>query len=205
MKDTGNQLIKTKIDKTKITDTGTETIKEGLTDIRYADNTRKVVLNTARSTVKAGYAVKNMPRETRSQVNRIKNNAKKAREAAKKTADVVKKVLTSTYEHTSSMYTCLEIYTYDGGTISGSGYADIYDGMWRLTYSIGSDAYAEIDWDNFYLTVSTVYCDNPNHCYICGNVYNHSIETVMQEAGFDEDEREIYEIYLAQIETINEG
>lgn len=91
VKDTGNQLIKTKIDKSKITDTGTETIKEGLTDIRYADNTRKAVLNTARSTVKAGYAVKNMPRETRSQVNRIKNNAKKAREAAKKTADVVKK------------------------------------------------------------------------------------------------------------------
>lgn len=57
-KDTGQQLLKTKIDKSKITDTGSEAIKQGLTDLRYVDNARKAVVNTARTTAKAGYAVK---------------------------------------------------------------------------------------------------------------------------------------------------
>ena len=49
-KDTGQQLLKTKIDKSKITDTGSEAIKQGLTDLRYVDNARKAVVNTALST-----------------------------------------------------------------------------------------------------------------------------------------------------------
>lgn len=108
-----------------------------------------------------------------------------------------------TYEHASSMYTYLEIYMLEGGTISGSGYADVSGGMWSITYTISTDAYVQIDWDEFYLTVSTVYCNNSNHCYMYGGVYNYDIETVMQKAGFDDEEREIFEIYLAQIEAIN--
>ncbi len=94
-KDTGQQLFKTQIDKSKITDTGTETIKQGLTEMRYVDNARKAVLNTARTTVKAGYAVKNMPKDTRVQVRNIKKNAKRTAQAAKKTAAVIKKIFTS--------------------------------------------------------------------------------------------------------------
>lgn len=93
--DAGNQLLKTKIDKSKITDTGTETVKQGITEIRYIDNARKAVLNTARTTAKAAVAVKNMPRDTRVQVKKIKKNAKRTMEAAKKTAVVLKKVFTS--------------------------------------------------------------------------------------------------------------
>lgn len=93
--DAGNQLLKTKIDKSKITDTGTETVKQGITEIRYIDNARKAVLNTARTTAKAAVAVKNMPRDTRVQVKKIKKNAKRTMEAAKKTAAVLKKVFTS--------------------------------------------------------------------------------------------------------------
>lgn len=93
--DAGNQILKTKIDKSKITDTGTETIKQGITEIRYLDNTRKAVLNTARTTAKAAIAVKNMPRDTRVQVKKIKKNAKRTMEFAKKTAAVLKKVFTS--------------------------------------------------------------------------------------------------------------
>lgn len=63
--------------------------------MRYVDNARKAVLNTARTTVKAGYAIKNMPKDTRVQVRNIKKNAKRTAEAAKKTAETVKKVLTS--------------------------------------------------------------------------------------------------------------
>lgn len=94
-KDTGQQLLKTQIDKSKITDTGTETIKQGLTEMRYVDNARKAVLNTARTTVKAGYAIKNMPKDTRVQVRNIKRNAKRTAQAAKKTAAVIKKIFTS--------------------------------------------------------------------------------------------------------------
>lgn len=63
--DAGNQLLKTKIDKSKITDTGAETVKQGITEIRHIDNARKAVLNTARTTVKAAVVIKNMPRDTR--------------------------------------------------------------------------------------------------------------------------------------------
>lgn len=93
--DAGNQLLKTKIDKSKITDTGTETVKQGITEIRYIDNARKAILNTARTTAKAAVAVKNMPRDTRVQVKKIKKNAKRTIEAAKKTAAVLKRVFTS--------------------------------------------------------------------------------------------------------------
>lgn len=94
-KDTGRQLLKTQIDKSKITDTGTETIKQGLTEMRYVDNARKAVLNTARTTVKAGYAIKNMPKDTRTRVQRIKKNTERAKAAAKKAAFVLKKIFNS--------------------------------------------------------------------------------------------------------------
>jgi len=93
--DAGNQLLKTKIDKSQITDTGTETVKQSITEIRHIDNARKAVLNTARTTAKAAVAVKNMPRDTRVQVKKIKKNAKRTMEVAKKTAAVLKKVFTS--------------------------------------------------------------------------------------------------------------
>ncbi len=93
--DAGNQLLKTKIDKSKITDTGTETIKQGITEIRYLDNARKAVLNTARIASKAAVAVKNMPRNTRAEMKRIKKNAERAKEVAKKTAIIIKKIFTS--------------------------------------------------------------------------------------------------------------
>lgn len=94
-RDTGQQLLKTQIDKSKITDTGTETIKQGLTELRYVDNARKAVLNTARTIVKAGYAVKNMPKDTKAQVKRIRKNAERTAKVAKKTAEIIKKIFTS--------------------------------------------------------------------------------------------------------------
>ncbi len=93
--DAGNQLLKTKIDKSKITDTGTETVKQGITEIRYIDNARKAVLNTARTTAKAAVAVKNMPRDIRVKMKRIKKNAKRTKDAAVKVFTVVRKALTS--------------------------------------------------------------------------------------------------------------
>lgn len=398
--DTGQQLLKTKIDKSKITDTGTEAIKQGITDLRYADNARKAVLNTARTTVKAGYAVKNMPKDTKAQVQRIKKNAQRAKKASQKTAVVIKKILTSkvgliiilavilllliiillnglitvicatvsglfswmfpdgdtsdttvqnnistyisqiqqcetdvqaeidaivnglapeyrydgtqidglnkfgnsdlqlvdynavlavlatrkfqkvldngtadftfteeeirnavemfysfsyyyeydycpawdcsidencllslsdgsfyvtsnvynteygvyeitfegpTYEHASSMTNDLEIYMIDGGTITGSWICSVYSGTWSTTYNFTPELYSQIDWNNVYLTVTTIYCNNPNHCYLYGQVVNYGLETVMRKANFNDEQREIYEIYLTQIETVTGG
>ena len=393
-KDTGHQLLKTKIDKSTVTDTGTETIKQGLTELRYADNARKAVLNTARSSVKAGYAVKNMPKNTRAQVQRIKKNAQRAKKAAQKAGEVIRKVLTSktgliillilalllivvlllggiissicsaigslfswmapdgdtseeavknnissyiseiqqcetdiqaeidaivngldpeyrydgsqidglnqfgssdlqiadynavlavlatqkyqkvldggtedfsfteeeirnavelfytfnyryeydycpdwdcskdencllslsaggfsvskimfnsqsgsyevtfqgpTYTHVSNMTSSLEIYTTNGGTITGSWQCNADNGTWTTTYNFTPELFTQIDWNNVYLTVTTIYCNNPNHCYLYGEVINYDIETVLQKAGFDEEEKELYEIYYAQI------
>lgn len=93
--DAGNQLLKTKIDKSKITDTGTETVKQGITEIRHINNARKAVLNTTRTTAKAAVAVKNMPSDTRVQIKKIKKNAKRTKDAAVKVFTVVRKALTS--------------------------------------------------------------------------------------------------------------
>ncbi len=396
-KDTGNQLLRTQIDKSKITDTGTEAIKQGLTYARYADNARKAVQNTARGTIKTAYAVKNLPKNTVKKAKSIQKNAKRTTEAAKKTASVVVKAVTSkvgiiiilaallilliimllnglvtmvvsaigslfswmfpdgdtsdttitnnistyisqiqsreaavqseidsiitslspeyrydgtqimglnvfgnrdlqpydynavlavlatqkfqsvidgntedfhftedeinnalemfynfnyyykydycpdwncsidedcllslsagsftvtgteyrperdlyavtmegpTYTHCESLYTELEVYMIDGGTIGGSGYASLDNGTWTMTYTFTPDLYEQIDWENFYLTVDTVYCNNPNHCYLYGSVVNYSEETVMRKANFNEDQREIYEVYCEQIQVM---
>ena len=403
VKDTGAQLLKTKIDKSTVTDTGTETLKQGATELRYLDNARKAVLNTARTTTKAGYAIKNMPRNTRIQAKKIKRTAKKTVESTKKAAAIIKKILTSktglivllviigllllvvlltgiisaicgmvgglfgwlcpdggdtstdtlksnvstyiskiqdcetdiqgeidaivnglsceyrydgsqidglnkfgnsdlritdynavlavlatqkyktirdngtedfhfteeeirnavkmfysfdyhydydycpdwdcsidencllslsagsfqissivysynsnggyyaitlqgpTYEHASSLFTQIVIYMLDGGTISGSGYADVSNGTWSITYNIGADAYNNIDWENFYITATTVYCNNPNHCYLYGEVVNNSIETVMHKCGFTDEECSIYKAYYEQISLLTGG
>lgn len=392
--DTGNHLLKTKIDKSTITDTGTESMKQGLTELRYADNTRKAVQNTARGTIKTAAAIRNMPAETKAQVQRIRRNVQKARAAAKKSADVIRKVLTSkaglivigaalaivliimlanglitvlvsavtslfswmfpdgdstdtvvqdnissyisqihaiqsekqaeideivnglspeyrydgtvitglnrygnnriepyddhailavlavqkfhsiadasttdfhftddeireaveqfynfsyryeydycpdrnckfdsncllslasgsfyisqinydiasdtyavtlngtTYSQASRFFTRLEIYMADGGKIIGSAYAGVSGGTWQITYNIGGGGYRAIDWNNFYLIVDTTYCNNPNHCYLYGEVENLSEEAVLNKAEFTEDEWEIFEIYKAQI------
>ncbi|MBR5090556.1 MAG: hypothetical protein IK093_14090 [Ruminiclostridium sp.] len=94
-KDTGQQLIRTKIDKSTVTDTGTEAIKQGLTEIRYVDNARKAVLNTARTTVKAGRAIKNMPKNTKKRVKKIKKTAKRTKNAIVAVAKVIGKIITS--------------------------------------------------------------------------------------------------------------
>ncbi len=94
-KDTGQQLIRTKIDKSTVTDTGTEAIKQGLTEIRYVDNARKAVLNTARTTVKAGRAIKNMPKNTKKRVKKIKKTAKRTKNAIVTAGKIIAKIVTS--------------------------------------------------------------------------------------------------------------
>ena len=93
--DTGQRLLKTKIDKSTTTDTGTESIKQGLTELRHADNARKAVQNTARDSIWAVNAVRTMPQETREQIQRMRREAQLAREAVRKTADGMKRLLSS--------------------------------------------------------------------------------------------------------------
>lgn len=95
VKDSGTQLLRTKIDQSTVTDTGSEAIKQGVTSIQHMDNVRKGVINTARTSVKAGYAMKNMPRNTRIQVKRIKKNTPRTVKAIKKIGSLLVKVVMS--------------------------------------------------------------------------------------------------------------
>ncbi|MCR4759743.1 MAG: hypothetical protein K5705_05670, partial [Oscillospiraceae bacterium] len=394
---TGTSLLKTKIDKSTTTDTGSEAIKQGLTDLRYADNTRKALQNTARGSIKATRAIRNMPRETRAQMQRIRKRARKTGQAAKKSADTVRRVLSTkagriialgglavflsvfllnglltvivsaaaslfswlapdddtadttmqsnirtyisqiqgieaekqrevngianslspeykyngtqitglnrfgnrvispydnyavlavlavqkfrtvqetstanfsftqdeirtaveqfytlnyqykyswcpscdcsmdsdctlsladggfrisgtsydsednsynmtltgpTYTHASSMSTKLDFRMNGGGSIGGTAAADVGGGTWSVTYCIGADAYDHIDWSKCYLTVDTVYCNNPNHKYLYGQVVNLTEAQVMTKAGFTADEKQIFQAYLEQIRAI---
>lgn len=74
VKNTGNSLLRTKIDKSTITDTGTETIKQGLTELRYADNVRKATVNTAHGISRLKYT----PKKKRVNKRQIRKNSKKA-------------------------------------------------------------------------------------------------------------------------------
>ena len=101
-KDTGQQMLRTKIDKSNTTDTGAETIKQGLTELRYADNARKALLNTSRAVVNTGKSVKNLA--PKSSVFRAADNAstisqtanrRNSKKAAKKAAAEMRKLITS--------------------------------------------------------------------------------------------------------------
>lgn len=75
VKNTGNSLLRTKIDKSTITDTGTETIKQGLTELRYADNARKAVANTMKGASKLRFQP---PKSKHVNKRLIRKNSKKA-------------------------------------------------------------------------------------------------------------------------------
>lgn len=110
----------------------------------------------------------------------------------------------TTYEQASAIYTELEVYMTDSSKITGSGNADVNGGIWTKTYNISTNAYNKIEWEKFYLTIDTVYCNNPNHCYLYGEVVNYTTETVMNLCGFSEDERSIFEMYCAEIQAMGE-
>ena len=88
VKGAGNSLLRTKNDKSTITDTGTETIKQELTELRYADNVRKAVVNTAHGISKLKYT----PKKKRVNKRLIRKNSKKA---ARKAAANMRKMIFS--------------------------------------------------------------------------------------------------------------
>lgn len=111
VKEGGHSLLRTKIDKSTTTDTGTEDIKQGLTEIRYADNARKAVYNTAQGGIKTAQSIKETPKAVKNDVQKVrekiirKNRAKQAQAAkktgkaagaaAKKTGGLIGKIVTS--------------------------------------------------------------------------------------------------------------
>ena len=111
VKEAGHSLLKTKIDKTTTTDTGAEAIKQGLTEVRYADNARKVVHNTAQGSIKTARSIRETPKSVGHDVQRIRENiirrhrakqavkakktGKAAGQAAKKGVSFVGKVVKS--------------------------------------------------------------------------------------------------------------
>lgn len=81
VKQTGHSLLRTKIDKTTTADTGMEAAKQGLTDIRYADNARKAVHNTARAGIKTVRSVKDTPKAVKRDVGKLREKFIRKRSA----------------------------------------------------------------------------------------------------------------------------
>lgn len=99
----------------------------------------------------------------------------------------------------------IEIFVIDGRSVKGNVYCDKSNGIWTAQFGVTPDLYRQIDWKNVYMTVTAVYCDNPNHCYLFGNVQNNSVYKAVQKAGFNKNDKQIFEIYLTQIETVMGG
>lgn len=111
VKESGHSLLRTKVDKNTTTDTGTEAVKQGITELRYADNVRKAVYNTAVGGIKTARSIKETPKAVKNDVKKIrekiirknrakqiansKKSSKAAGSAAKKIASVAAKVVTS--------------------------------------------------------------------------------------------------------------
>lgn len=100
--DIRDKILSASIDKSKVTDTGMETINQGITYVRYADNARRAVINTEKGTVKAiktsveaGKKIKSLPKDTVNSVRQakqtIRNTAVKTKQTAKAIADAGKK------------------------------------------------------------------------------------------------------------------
>lgn len=89
VKSAGDSLLRTKIDKSTITDTGTETIKQGLTELRYVDNVRKAAVNTAHGISKLKFTP---PKSKHVNKRLIRKNSKKA---ARKVAANMRKMIFS--------------------------------------------------------------------------------------------------------------
>ena len=106
------------------------------------------------------------------------------------------------YTHVSNMYINLHIYLKNGETLSGWGNVGAEGGVWSAGMLISTQAYAMLDMNQIYVSAETVYCDNQNHCYLYGDVVNYQLETVMQKAVFSDEQRELFEIYLANIKEI---
>ncbi|MCM1524822.1 MAG: hypothetical protein NC120_10225 [Ruminococcus sp.] len=108
-----DRVLAASIDKSKVTDTGMETINQGITYVRYADNTRRAVINTKRAavsgiktSVETARKIKSLPKDTVNTVRRtsaaVRNTAVKTKqtvkavaEAGKKAASALGKVVTS--------------------------------------------------------------------------------------------------------------
>ncbi len=81
VKQTGHSLLRTKIDKTTTTDTGMEAAKQELTDLRYADNARKAVHNTARAGIKTVCSIKDTPKAVKRDVRKLREKLIRKRRA----------------------------------------------------------------------------------------------------------------------------
>jgi hypothetical protein len=95
VKNGADDLLKTKIDKFKTTDTGMETINQAFTDLRYTTNAGKAVLNTGKAASKGIVTIYNMPKNTRRQIKTIKRNINKASNIAKHAASIIKNLIQS--------------------------------------------------------------------------------------------------------------
>ncbi len=101
--DLRERVLSSSIDKSKVTDTGMETINQGITYVRYAENTRRTIVNVKRTSVKgiktsvnAVKKIRSLPRDTVQSIRRtgntVRNTAVRTKQTVKAIANASKKV-----------------------------------------------------------------------------------------------------------------
>lgn len=88
-------ILKTSIDKSKITDTGVEAIKQGVTYTRYATNVQRATSNSIKTAKRTVRNIRNAPQNVKKTVNNVKRSANIVKNASKATAKLVAKLATS--------------------------------------------------------------------------------------------------------------
>lgn len=90
-----DSVLRMQIDNSKVTDTGIESLKQGISYIRYASNTKKAVSNTIKTSAHTIKNIRNAPQNIRKTVNNVKRSANIVKNTAKATGKIVAKLATS--------------------------------------------------------------------------------------------------------------
>lgn len=96
--------------------------------------------------------------------------------------------------------------TMTGGNVHGTiNYSEVwycdhsYHGCKEITEWVNFD-YGKGDWDwDTIWTGSRTFCDNPYHNYLTGEVKNYSVNEVMDNLHFNQEQKDMYEMYHTAI------
>ena len=88
-------VLRTSIDKSKVTDTGIESVKQGVTYVRYATNAKRTASNSIKTAKKTAKNIRNAPKNIRKTTTNIKRSANVVKNASKASAKLMAKLATS--------------------------------------------------------------------------------------------------------------
>lgn len=90
--DMSSSLLKTRVDRNTATDSGSEGIKLG---IKIAEKSASVMKTATAASSRTLRAFRNMPKNTKAQIERIKRNIQRTQKALKKSAGFIRKAIST--------------------------------------------------------------------------------------------------------------